>query len=91
MTEEEKRNWQTTAGYYQQWNEAVFQSKIRNAGKKSVVQKWREFSNIMEFGLMIKPVASHSEQKKKVEMYERYYERMQKLSAIFEVEQKIKM
>jgi len=72
----EKATWQTTVAHYRAWNEAEFRANVRNAGKKTLLQKWREFLAIMEFGLMLKPTASQHEQRQKVEMLNRYYEQI---------------
>jgi hypothetical protein len=74
----DKRVWQETLKQYRALNEAEFREKIRNAGKKSPLQKWREFLAIMEFGLKIKPQPSEHEQRQKVEMLNRYYEHLQR-------------
>ena len=73
--------WQETLKHYQALNEAEFREKVRNAGKKSLSQKWREFLAIIEFGLKIKPQPSEHEQRQKVEMLNRYYERIQRFEA----------
>lgn len=72
-----KTAWKETLALYQAWNEAEFRERIRNAGKKTPLQKWREFLAIMEFGLMIKPQPSEHEQRQKIEMLNQYYERVQ--------------
>ena len=76
MNRSEKAAWQTTVTQYRAWNEAEFRENIRNAGKKSLLQKWREFLTIMEFGFMLKLKPSQHEQQQKVEMLNRYYEQM---------------
>ena len=77
MDKIEKAAWQATLAHYRAWNEAEFRERIQNAGKKTPMQKWREFLAIMEFGLMIKPQPSEHEHRQKIEMLNRYYERMQ--------------
>jgi hypothetical protein len=73
----DKAAWQETLAHYRAWNEAEFREKIKNAGKKTPLQKWREFLAIMEFGLKIKPQPSMHEHQQKIEMLNQYYERMQ--------------
>ena len=68
---------QETLAYYQAWNKAERQERLRCAGGKSSEQKWREYLDIMELGLAIKPEPSIHEQRQKVEMLNRYYEQIQ--------------
>lgn len=77
MDKPDKAAWHETLAHYQAWNDAEFREKVQNAGKKNPSQKWREFLAIMEFGLMIKPQPSEHEHRQKIEMLNRYYERMQ--------------
>jgi hypothetical protein len=77
MDEKEKLQWKTTLAHYQAWNDAEFKTRVQNAGKKSLAEKWQEFLAIMEFGLMIKPIPSEHEQRQKVEMLNRYIEAIQ--------------
>jgi hypothetical protein len=80
VNDKEKTAWQTTLAQYRAWNEAEFRANVRNARKKSLLQKWQEFLAIMDFGLMLKPMPSKHEQHQKVEMLNRYYEQMQRLA-----------
>lgn len=77
----DKAAWQMRLKYYRAWNEAEFREKIRNAGKKNFAQKWQEFFDLIEFGLMLKPQPSEYEQQQKVEMLNRYYEAIQRFEA----------
>jgi hypothetical protein len=63
--------------HYQAWNEAKFTDRVRRAGQKSQEQKWREYLALMEFGLQIRPQPSKSQQRRKVEVLERYYRLIQ--------------
>lgn len=81
MNKIDKTAWQTTLAHYQAQNEAEFLAKIRNAGKKSPAQKWREFLDLMEFGMQIRPHPSEQEQRQKIETLNRYYEQMQRFEA----------
>ena len=74
----DKTAWQATLAQYRAWNDAVWQEKVRNAGQKSPAQKWREFLDLMEFGMQIKPRPSAHEQRQKIAMLNRYYERIQR-------------
>lgn len=76
VNDKEKVAWQTTIAHYHAWNDAIFQSNIRNAGKKPPLQKWQEFLAMMEFGLLLKPSPSEHEQRQKVDMFNQYYEQM---------------
>ncbi len=73
----DKMAWQTTVRYYRTWNDAKERQIVRDAGKKSPTQKWHEFLALMEFGLKIKPYPSEREQRRKVDMLNRYYEKIQ--------------
>lgn len=77
----DKKAWQTALAQFRLRNEAEFREKIRNAGKKSPAQKWREFLAIMAFGMKIKPQPSEHEHRQKVKMLDQYYERMQSFEA----------
>jgi hypothetical protein len=68
---------QETLACYQSWNEAERQERLINAGKKSPEQKWQEYLDIMEFGMMIKPEPSLHEHRQKIEMLNRYYEQIE--------------
>jgi hypothetical protein len=68
---------QDSLNQYQRWKEFELSDRIRNAGKKDVQQKWREFLDMMEFWLMIKPEPSAREQKLKVQMLNYYYNQIQ--------------
>ena len=78
MNKLDKAAWQTTLAYYQTWNDVEFLEKFRNAGAKSLAQKWQEFLDLMEFGLMLKPFPSPHEHRQKVEMLNRYYQEIQR-------------
>jgi hypothetical protein len=65
-----------TLAQYKALDTHEFHRKIRDAGKKNLLQKWREYLTIMDFGLKIKPVPSINEQKQKIEMLNDYYEKI---------------
>lgn len=81
MNKIDKTAWQATLAQYQAQNEAEFLAQVRNAGKKTPAQKWQEFLDLMEFGMQIKPYPSEQEQRQKIEMLNRYYERIQRFEA----------
>jgi len=81
MDKIDKTAWQATLAQYRAWNEAEWREKVRNAGKKSPSQKWREFLDLMEFGMQIKPHPSEHEQRQKITMFNQYYERIQRFEA----------
>ena len=66
---------------YQVWNDAELQERLRHAGEKTLEQKWREYLDLMEFGMQIKPSPSVHEQRQKVEMLNHYYEQIQLFEA----------
>ena len=70
-----------TLACYQAWNDAEFHERLRHAGEKTLEQKWREYLDLMEFGMQIKPSPSVHEQRQKVEMLNHYYEQIQLFEA----------
>lgn len=77
MNMNEKKAWQAALAAYRAWNEAEFQARLREAGKKSPEQKWREFCDLMEFGLMLKPEPSIHEHRQKIAMLDYCYAQLQ--------------
>jgi hypothetical protein len=77
MNANEKKAWQAALATYRVWNEAEFQARRRDAGKKSPEQKWREFCDLMEFGLSVKPEPSIHEHRQKIAMLSEYYAQLQ--------------
>ncbi len=73
----DKTAWNEILAHYREWNKAELRARIREAGKKSGKEKWREYLSIMEFGLLIKPQPSEHEQRKKAEMLLHYYRKIQ--------------
>ncbi len=68
-------------GYYQALNETEWCDCLKNAGQKSLAQKWQEFCSLIEFGYAIKPQPSLHEQRQKIEMLGQYYARIQQFEA----------
>jgi hypothetical protein len=81
MNKIDKTAWQATLAQYRAWNDAEWCERVRNAGKKSPAQKWHEFLDLMEFGMQIKPQPSKHEQRQKMEMWNQYYQRIQRFEA----------
>jgi hypothetical protein len=81
MNKIDKSAWQATLMQYRTWNDAKLREHIRNIGKKSLSQKWREFLALMEFGLKIKPQPSAHEQCQKMEILNQYYQRIHRFEA----------
>ncbi len=77
MNQTDKMAWQQALACYQALNAAELTEQRRNAGKKSPEQKWREYLEIMEFGMEIKPEPSIHEHRQKIDMLNRYYEQIQ--------------
>lgn len=77
----DKAAWQARLAQYRALNDAEWRERVRNAGKKSPTQKWHEFLDLMEFGMQIKPQPSEHEHRQKIEMLNRYYERIQRFEA----------
>ena len=70
-----------TLACYQAWNDAEYHECLRHAVEKTLEQKWREYLDLMEFGLQTKPSPSLHEQKQKVETLNHYYEQIQLFEA----------
>lgn len=69
---------QETLAHYQAWNQAEDELRRRQAGQKSSEQKWREYLDMMEFGMLIKPEPSPREHRQKIAMQNHYYEQIQR-------------
>jgi len=65
--------WQKAITHYQAWNQARFREKVRQAGQKSLTEKWGEYLALMEFGLHLKPQPTRHEQRRKMEHWAQYY------------------
>ncbi len=74
----DKSTWKKILGHYRAWDEAELWARIRDAGKKTDEQRWQEFLSIIEFGMMIKPQPGRQEQCQKIEMLNRYYQRIRR-------------
>lgn len=73
----DKTVYQEVLRQYSAWNRSELKRKIQEAGTKSSNQKWQEYLAIMEFGMMIKPHPSKHEERQKMEILNRYYQRIQ--------------
>lgn len=75
----EKAAYRDTLAQLREWNKAEQELRSLQAGRKSQQQRWREFLEIMEFGLRLRPFPSRHEQLAKVEMLENYHQRMRRI------------
>ena len=66
---------------YRAWNEANFVERVRNAGKKTLAEKWQEYVSLYELARSIKPELSPGAQVMAAREWEDYYERMQRFEA----------
>jgi len=66
-----------TLAHYRAWNEAEFVDQVRNAGKKTPDEKWREYQALFAFGLMIKPDSSPAMQRQSAREWQVYLDRIQ--------------
>ena len=64
---------------YRQWNEDVLVERARNAGKRPPVETWRQYVALWEFCMNILPPQSDLQRKQRLEDWDRYYARVQKL------------
>jgi hypothetical protein len=78
MNKLEKAAWRDTVAQLRAWNKAIQELRFRQAGSKSRQERWREFLEIMEFGLKLRPYPSRHEHQAKGEMLENYYHRMRR-------------
>lgn len=67
--------------HYRAWNEAEFIDQVRNAGKKTPEEKWREYQALFAFGRRIKAEASPAAQRQKTREWEGYHERIHRFEA----------
>jgi hypothetical protein len=65
---------------YRAWNEAVFVDKVRNAGKKSHAEKWREYRSLYSFARKTKPELSPLGQVMAAQEWTYYYEQVQRFA-----------
>jgi hypothetical protein len=72
---------QETLAHYRAWNTAKLQETRRQAGQKPAEQKWREYLNLMEVGMAIKPEPSLHEQRQKWDVLNHYYAQLQRFEA----------
>jgi hypothetical protein len=42
----DKKVWKEALAHYREWNEAKFAERVRNAGKKSLAEKWEEYKEL---------------------------------------------
>lgn len=66
---------------YRAWNEAEFVEWVRNAGKKTPAEKWREYKSLFALGRRLKPKQSPGVQVMAALEWEVYYEQMRRFEA----------
>ncbi len=80
----DKAIWQEALAYYRAWNEAEFLDRVRNAGKKTDAEKWREYKDLFAFGQRFRPTPSARALAKSAQEWAAYYEKIQ----LFEAQRK---
>lgn len=66
---------------YRQWNEAELADRVRNAGKLSPQEAWRQYVALVEFCWKMCPQQSEWQRKQKLADLDRYYAAVRKLEA----------
>jgi hypothetical protein len=66
---------------YRQWNEAELAERVRNAGKLSPQEAWRQYVALVEFCWKMCPQQSEWQHKQKLADLDRYYAAVRKLEA----------
>ncbi len=66
---------------YRAWNEAEFVDQVRNAGRKTPEEKWREYQALFAFGRRIKTEVSPAAQRQAAREWECYFERVRRFEA----------
>ncbi len=77
----DKAIWQEALAQYRAWNEAEFEERVRNAGKKSPAEKWREYRSMFALARRLKPELSPGGQARAAQEWEFYYEQIQRFEA----------
>jgi hypothetical protein len=67
--------------HYRAWNEAEFVDRVRNAGKKTPAEKWREYQDLFAFARSIKPELSPGAQVLAAQEWVDYYEKLKRFEA----------
>jgi hypothetical protein len=66
---------------YRAWNEAEFEEQVRNAGKKTPAEKWREYKSLFALGRRLKPEQGACAQVMAALEWDDYYEQMRRFEA----------
>ena len=66
---------------YEQWNEADFVHRVRNAGKLSPEEAWGQYIALVEFLWRRCPEQSLRQQKQTMAEWEHYYTQIQRFEA----------
>ncbi len=77
----DKKLYRQVYNQYQQWNEAEFVDRVKNAGKLSPAETFQRYVSLVEFCWKLCPQQSESQRKQKLVSIERYYDRVKKLEA----------
>lgn len=64
---------------YEQWNEADFAHRVRNAGKLSPEEAWRQYIALVDLSSKRHPSRSKWQREQKQTALNRYYERVRQL------------
>ncbi len=68
----DKKMWQEAVAQYRAWNDAKFAYRVQHVGERNVMERWREYCDLMSFGMKIKPESSARERRLKMAAWERY-------------------
>jgi hypothetical protein len=73
--------WQQALAHYRAWNEAEFIDQVRDAGKKTPEEKWREYQALFAFGRRLRPEPSPAAQRQTAREWEYFYEQIRRFEA----------
>ena len=66
---------------HRQWNEFEYIDRVRNAGKLSPAEAWRQYVDLVEFGWKLSPRQSDRQRDQKLADWDHYYAQLEKLEA----------
>ncbi|MEW6110483.1 MAG: hypothetical protein AB1632_15165 [Nitrospirota bacterium] len=69
----DKTIWQEAIRQYKTWNEAKFTEQVLTSGKKTLIDKWREYEELISLCWKLKPTPGLTEQQCAIEEWGNYY------------------
>jgi hypothetical protein len=65
--------------WYREWNQAELIWRVRDAGKRSPQETWRQYVGLWSFSRKLSPKASQAQRKLRLAQWEEYYTRVKTL------------